>query len=135
EKSSAKPVNLSVSSIGSSAWNTSSSGIGLMAWRNAAFAVIPIWTGIWMAVCALAPHRIGWLYGLALVMAAGQGILCLILLAVSLGVLQNIRDVRDRRTAEPKPSETELRLDFAKLDNTSTIHLSPYQSRGSSICQ
>ncbi|KAJ1814714.1 hypothetical protein LPJ56_002935 [Coemansia sp. RSA 2599] len=144
---SANTLSQSVSSIGSSGvWDgvagnrgsvdQGTAGLRRMALRNAGFAFVPLVTGLSSVVCAMAPHRVGWLYGLALVMAATQGVLCLAMLAVNVEMDRLLRVLvggRPGKTAEPKPSEVELHLDFARLDNTSTIHLSPYQSRGSSI--
>ncbi|KAJ2857412.1 hypothetical protein J3B02_001008, partial [Coemansia erecta] len=144
-------LSRSVSSIGSSgiwngvvaennrtSFNHDTSGLRSMALRNAAFAVVPLGTGIWSVVCALAPHRLGWLYGVALIMAAFQGILCLVLLVVNMRLLHNspltgLLTDRVGKKNDSKPLESELHLNFTRFDNTSTIHLSPYQSRGSSI--
>ncbi|KAJ2777596.1 hypothetical protein GGI15_004452 [Coemansia interrupta] len=104
-----------------------------MAMRVSMHALMPLVSGIWLVICALAPHH-GWIYGLAMTMAASQGVVGMVLLLVNPALDQSRDQLLEhmREMISGKHVSPSLHLDFSKLDNTSTICLSPYQSHNNS---
>ncbi|KAI7825424.1 hypothetical protein BX661DRAFT_184509 [Kickxella alabastrina] len=87
-----------------------------------------------IAFLQLGAKEFPWTYGLAIVMPSTQGLLCLALLVVTPAFDEPRARFAayTRRRIGKNELVSEMRLDFAKL-NLSTINLSPYHSRDSSI--
>ncbi|KAJ2692304.1 hypothetical protein GGH99_001820 [Coemansia sp. RSA 1285] len=131
--------------------SSSSGGVAARsaALRVACYGLLPLATQMWPLAYALSrgsrPQEAlpsWWLYRLAHVAPSTQGMLSLLLLvaanpacdAVWPAVWQAARGLGGRRRAERDQDAAGLGLAFARLDaSASTIHLSPYQSRPTSM--
>ncbi|KAJ2448002.1 hypothetical protein EV183_005639 [Coemansia sp. RSA 2336] len=96
--------------------------------RLLGYVQLPLVTMVWEVASAIS--HVPWLYGLQMVMASTQGILCLALLLAN--PVFNPVWLRIINRIKKQQAPEQLCLNFIDCDK-STIHLSPYHSRASSI--
>ncbi|KAI9471485.1 hypothetical protein BX667DRAFT_500661 [Coemansia mojavensis] len=96
--------------------------------RLLGYVQLPLVTMVWEVASAI--NHAPWLYGLQMAMASTQGILCLALLLANPVFNPVWHRIIDRIKKQPAPEQ--LCLNFVECDK-STIYLSPYHSRTSSI--